>query len=148
MPLMSWGFLPVTIATAAVLVTAGCASSEKPASEPPVPTATPPNASIAVEVDCGTDGVANVVVSYGTGPDETTLVGRNPTTLAAGGVETFSSKYGTAAGFDDAPLTVTTSPTRGTCKTTITDYNSGNVLGERETAGRAILKAVVPGDPA
>jgi hypothetical protein len=108
-----------------------------------VPTVAGSDASVVVLVDCGDDGVANVNVAYGTAPASTVLVGRNPTTLAAGGVETFSSNYGTRPGFDDANLTVTTSPTRGTCKTTLTDYNSGDIIGERETAGKVTLKAVV-----
>ena len=108
-----------------------------------IPVVTGPDASIVVLVDCGDDGVAGVHVKYGTGPDSDVLIGRNPTTRSVGGLDTFSSNYGTEPGFDDATLTVTTSPTRGTCKTTLTDYNSGDVIAERETAGKVTLGAIV-----
>jgi hypothetical protein len=107
-------------------------------------TATGSDPSITVNVDCGDEGVANVTVSYGTGPTQTVLVGRNPTSQAVGSVRTFSQNYGTAPGFEDSHLTVTTAPTKGTCKTTLTDYESGNVLADRETAGKATFSAVVP----
>lgn len=108
----------------------------------PTPTVAGSDASVVVQVDCGTDGVAGVNIVYGTHASDV-LVGRSPTTLSVGGMETFSSTYGTGPGFGDALLTVTTEPTSGTCKTTLTNYNSGDVLGERETAGRVVLKAVV-----
>ena len=96
-----------------------------------------------MQVDCGEDGVAGVHVKYGTGPDQDVLIGRNPRTLSVDGLEMFSSNYGTDPGYPDANLVVTTSPTRGTCKTTLTDYNSGDIIAERETAGKVTLRAVV-----
>src|SRR6476646_5656691 len=93
-----------------------------------IPVVTGPDASIVVLVDCGDDGVAGVHVKYGTGPDSDVLIGRNPTTRSVGGLDTFSSNYGTEPGFDDA---------------TLTDYNSGDVIAERETAGKVTLGAIV-----
>jgi hypothetical protein len=113
----------------------GPTTSTSASPDPAVPTVTGSHASVVVLVDCGDDGVANVNVEYGTAPPQTVLVGKNPTTLGAGGLATFSSNYGTAPGYGDANLTVTTSPTRGTCKTTLTNYDTGNVIAERETAG-------------
>jgi hypothetical protein len=96
-------------------------------------------------VDCGDDGVANVKVTYGKVVDKE-LIGRNPTTLANGGQETFDKTYG-VSGFDpnQYTLTATTKPTRGTCKTTLTDYELGTIIAERESAGQAVLTAVVQG---
>lgn len=121
----------------------GTAKSSTPTSGNATPTVTDPNASVVAQVDCGEDGVANVRVTYGTAPPEEVLVGRNSTTLANGGIKTFSSHYGTAAGYEDATLAVTTSPTTGTCKTTLTDYNSGNLIAQRESAGKVTLTVVV-----
>jgi hypothetical protein len=129
-------------AIAAFALTA-CSSQS---SEPAVPVVTGSNgsdASVVVLVDCGEDGVAGVHVRYGTGPDEDVLIGRNPTTRSVGGLDTFSSNYGTMPDYPDTNLTVTTSPSRGTCKTTLTDYNSGDVIAERETAGKVTLGAIV-----
>jgi hypothetical protein len=47
------------------------------------------------------------------------------------------------SGFSDANLTVTTSPIRGTCKRTLTNYDTRNVIAQRETAGKAKLRAVI-----
>ncbi|QEM46100.1 hypothetical protein [Mycolicibacterium grossiae] len=85
-----------------------------------------------------------MTIAYGTGPEIHRLVGKNPTTRAAGGVATVSENFSTDVGFPDSNLAVTTAPTRGTCTTRLTDYVSGNVLGERTTAGLAKLYAVVP----
>ncbi|OZE77255.1 hypothetical protein CH305_18640 [Rhodococcus sp. 15-649-2-2] len=126
------------IVAAGALLMAGCSSSE-----PEIPTVTGPDASIVATVDCGDDGVAGVSASYGTGGVKETLIGRNPTTQLAGGQESFSSTYGTREGMDDATLSVTTSPTRGTCTTTLTDYDSGEVLVQKETSGKATVEAVI-----
>ena len=125
----------------AALALTACSSQSSAA----IPVVTGPHgeANVVVLVDCGEDGVANVHVEYGTGPDRDVLIGRNSTTRSVGGLETFSSNYGTDPSFGDANLTVTTSPTRGTCKTTLTDYNSGDIIAERETAGKVTLRAVV-----
>jgi hypothetical protein len=40
---------------------------------------------------------------------------------------------------DELPLTVTTDPTTGTCKATITNGESGDVKAQKETAGKAVL---------
>ncbi|MFC7618301.1 hypothetical protein ACFQV2_37960 [Actinokineospora soli] len=71
------------------------------------------------------------------------LVGRNPTTLAVGGQSSFSGTYATAPGYGDGTLTITTAPTRGTCTTTLTDYDAGTVLVEKRSAGKVALTAVV-----
>jgi hypothetical protein len=98
-----------------------------------------------VLVDCGEDGVAGVRVKYGL-TDDDVLIGRNPITRSSGGLKTFSSKYGTEdSDHSDRDLTVTTSLTEGTCKTTLTDYNNGKIISERETAGKVTLKAVIRG---
>jgi hypothetical protein len=127
----------LTIAAFAVGVSACSAQS----SEDAVPTVAGSNASVVVLVDCGDDGVASVHVKYGL-TDNQALIGRNAATLRAGGSKTFSSKYG-VSGSDGADLVVTTSPTAGTCKTTLTDYNTGKVIAERETAGKVTLKVVI-----
>ena len=135
--------LAASIAMSGIGVAACSSNSDSASSEPAVPTVTGSDASVVVLVDCGEDGVASIDVAYGPGPAKNVLVGRNPTTLAAGGVKTFSSNYDTEPGFDDATLTVTTTPTRGTCMTSLTDYNSGDIIGERLTAGKVMLKAVI-----
>ncbi|MBM4492139.1 hypothetical protein GS445_07825 [Rhodococcus hoagii] len=137
--------LPLVVVGVALstIVLSSCGSSS---SEPAEQTKVAGNdASVVAQVDCGDDGVANVTVSYGSTKKET-LVGRNETTRSAGGVDTFSNQYGTRAGMGDATLAVLTQPTRGTCKTTLTDYNSGNIIGERETAGKAELSVVISPD--
>lgn len=118
---------------------AACSDSD---SKPDVPTVVGQDASVAVEVDCGADGVANVNVKFGQ-IDDDVLIGRNALTRSVGGSNKFSRKYGIASGYDETLLTVTTRPTTGTCKTTLTDYESGNLVGERETAGQAVLKVAL-----
>lgn len=139
-----------TIVAAALALTglalAGCSSSDDEASTiPTVTTVNGEDASVVAQVDCGDDGVANVTATYGSTKKET-LVGRNSTTQSAGGVDTFSNQYGTMPGNGDATLTVLTQPTRGTCMTTLTDYNTGDVIAERETAGKVELSVVVRAD--
>ncbi|GAF47202.1 hypothetical protein [Rhodococcus wratislaviensis] len=142
-------YLVRLLASAAICgaIVSGCSTNaeESDAEGSAVPTVSGSDASVVVQVDCGDDGVASVKVSYGGNSSDGggVLVGRNPTTQAAGGLATFSRQYGTDVGFDDATLSVTTSPTTGTCTTTLTDYNSGEVLSQRETAGRAVVEAVV-----
>lgn len=133
------------ILTALIAIITGCSNSyvaAPPPSAPAIPIVTYPS-SIAATVDCGDDGVANVDAEYGTGAPTRVLVGRNATTQAAGGQTSFSRNYGTAAGYSDSTLTVTTAPTRGTCTTTLTDYDTGNVLAQQESAGRVSLTAIV-----
>lgn len=109
-----------------------------------IPRASGDDHSISAQVDCGEEGVANVRVEYGV-TDDTVLVGRPALTQSAGGQENFDVKYGnTPEGFDEV-LTLTTEPTTGTCTTTLTDYESGNVMAEKSTSGKAVVTAVVPG---
>jgi hypothetical protein len=96
-------------------------------------------------VDCGSDGVANVNVRYGTGVDDDFLVGRNSTTIGVGGRAALSNHYGTQQGSGAATLTVTTRPTTGMCDTSLTDYESGNVVAQRKSAGQVILNVIVRG---
>lgn len=49
-------------------------------------------------------------------------------------------KFGIAANFQNVIFTITTRPTRGTCTTRLTDYNTGDIVAERETAGWATLR--------
>ena len=51
--------------------------------------------------------------------------------------------YDTEPGFDDATLTVTMILPAGTCMTSLTDYNSGDIIGERLTAGKVMPKVVI-----
>jgi hypothetical protein len=138
----------VAAAAVFVILATGCSNepvspSSQSSTEPtPTPTVNYPS-SLTVTVDCGEDGVAGVTVDYGTAPTQNVLVGRSPVTVAAGGQRIFSSNYGTQPGLADATLQVTTEPTRGICTTTFTDYDSGNVLLERESAGRVMLTGIV-----
>ncbi|MCD2104371.1 hypothetical protein O4214_05485 [Rhodococcus erythropolis] len=68
------------------------------------------------------------------------------TSRSVGAIEKFSNKYGASDDGVDATLTVSTRPTTGTCKTSLTDYNSGDILAEKETAGKAEFTVVVPSD--
>ncbi|WP_182357799.1 hypothetical protein [Tomitella gaofuii] len=99
--------------------------------------------NVVVQADCGEDGVAGVHINFGKVDDEY-LVGRNSVTQSVGGTKTFSRNYGlSSSDTERVPLTVTTRPTRGTCTTTITDYDTGEVAGQKETAGRAQLSVVL-----
>lgn len=109
-----------------------------------IPTATGDNPSLVLQVDCGIYGVAFVKTQYGTGEEQRTLLGRNKKTQSVGGLEYFENKYGSAPGDPEATLTVKVLPTRGTCTTTLTDFESGNVLIEENTAGHVTLEAIVP----
>lgn len=104
------------------------------------PTVTGATASIVVKVDCGADGAALVSISYGTAPAEQHEVG-------ARGVPSFRGRYGIVPGYADSPLKVTTQPSRGTCKTTLTAYrttqSSGDVIGEIQSSDQTTLSAVV-----
>jgi hypothetical protein len=135
----------------AVAALGGCSSNSNPPepttstaardsvpTQPAIPTVTGSSPSVVVQVDCGQDGVANVHVDFGLASQDV-LVGRNPTTHLVHGVDTFSSSFGLGNDHDGI-LTVTTRPTTGTCTTTLTDYDSGNVIGQRSTAGMAELK--------
>lgn len=138
------------------LAASGCSSTDEgtavvapnpilsTAAPTPVPELRGTDPSLVAQVDCGDDGVANVNVQYGV-TNRDTLVGRNPTTLQAGGSASFSSNYGLGRGDANVLFTIMTSPTRGTCKTTLTDYNSGEVIAEKETAGRVTLKVILTG---
>jgi hypothetical protein len=130
-----------SIAVSVATVVSSC-SSEK---EPSIPKATGPNASIALEVDCGTDGVGVVDITYGV-TSKQVMVARNVTSRSVGAIEKFSNKYGASDDGVDATLTVSTRPTTGTCKTSLTDYNSGDILAEKETAGKAEFTVLVPSD--
>ena len=69
------------------------------------------------------------------------MVSRSPAEHA--NVATFRGRYGIVLGFADATLTVTTSPTHGTCTTTLTNRSSGDVIAKRETTNEVTLTAVV-----
>lgn len=127
-------FSSALVSIAALTLTA-CGAAE---SGPPKATGESP--SIIAQVECDDDGVANVHVTYGSGVDETFLIGNTP----HGDMDKFDRDYGMAPGYPEATLTVETSPTRGTCLTRFTDDDSGDVLAEKETAGTARLEAVVP----
>lgn len=126
-----------------LLAVSGCAFISDSASGE-VPRATGDDPSISAQVDCGEDGVANVRVEYGV-TDETVLVGRPSLTQSAGGRDSFDNKYANTPDGVDEVLTVTTEPTTGTCTTRLTDYESGGVLAEKSTSGKAVVSAVVPG---
>lgn len=132
---------PAAIAVAASSATATATATATTATATATPSVTYPN-SVAATVDCGDDGVANVSVKFGLVADNV-LIGRNPTTLGAGGQSSFSMKYGTSQGLGDATLVVSTAPTRGTCTTTLTDYDGGKVLAEQKSAGKVTLTAIV-----
>ncbi|MDT5138274.1 MAG: hypothetical protein QOD58_2536 [Mycobacterium sp.] len=119
--------MPATTSTPAVATTPAVTTT---------PTVTGTTASIVVKVDCGPDGAAHVTVAYGTAPPEEVVVG-------SGGAPTFRGRYGTMPGFADSNLTVTTRPTRGTCKTTLTDHGSGDIIASSESSTDATLTAVV-----
>ncbi|MGX9669902.1 hypothetical protein [Mycobacterium sp. HM-7] len=109
-----------------------------------MPTVSGANATVAAQVDCGEDGVANVEVVFGK-VDDKVLVGRNPTTRAVGGAKTFDQHYSIGAGYQDLTFTLGTAPTTGTCKASITNYDTGEVIAQKESAGRSVLKVVLTG---
>ncbi|MGB3602711.1 MAG: hypothetical protein WBA38_04065 [Gordonia sp. (in: high G+C Gram-positive bacteria)] len=128
-------------ALAAVAIT-GCGNEED---GPGIPVLSGQDASIVAQADCGEDGVANVRVQYGD-IDDTTLIGRNPTTLGIGqGSPNFDHHYGISEGYKNLSFTITTSPTKGTCVTTLTDRETGDVLATRESAGTVKLEAIMAG---
>ncbi|WP_131828901.1 hypothetical protein [Mycolicibacterium conceptionense] len=123
---------------------ASSSDSSTTKSAPDVPELRGADPTLSATVDCGEDGVANVRVAYGE-IDNKYLVGRNPTTQMAGGQSTFSSHYSLGRGDENVMFNIVTSPTRGTCKTTLTDYDSGDVIVEKETSGKATLKVLLTG---
>lgn len=99
-----------------------------------------PDASLIAQVDCGEAGVANVNVTYGE-LNEDELIGRT----SIGGSETFDSRYGIADGYSNVLFTITTRPTTGTCTTTLTDDETGDVVATKTSAGTARLQAMLTG---
>jgi predicted transcriptional regulator len=117
----------------AVLLT-GCSQGKDA-----VPTIAGSDPVAVVQADCGQDGVANVHLDYGKWNDDF-LIGRNAVTKTiAGGEDNFEKRLSLSGDVDELPLTVTTDPTTGTCKTTITNDETGDVVMERQTAGKAVL---------
>jgi hypothetical protein len=96
--------------------------------------------TVVVTVDCGDEGVADVKVMNRATKLADALVGRNPRTQAAGGRPIFSEHYEGQAGSLEALLIVTTSPTYGSCKTTLTNYQTGELIAQRESTGQVILE--------
>lgn len=144
----------ICLAASAAIV-AGCASSENPgvtgaasatssSAVAAIPTVSGSKATVVAQVDCGEDGVANVEVVFGK-IDNKVLVGRNPTTQAIGGSKTFSQLYGMGDGNLDQTFTLGTAPTTGTCKSSITNYDTGEIIAQKESAGRSVLKVVLTG---
>lgn len=105
-------------------------------------TVTGPNPRVVVQVDCGTNGVANLSLVFGQ-VDVKQLIGRPSLTRAAGGWDHFEQTYSLDSSNTDVPLTVTVRPTTGSCKTTLTDYDRGSVIAERESAGQTHLTVVL-----
>lgn len=128
-------------AIAAAVAVAGVSGCGQHVEGPSVPSLHGPNAGLVAQADCGEDGVANVHVVYGQ-VDENQLIGRSPITLSlGGGIESFDKRYGTD-GKGDYSFTITTSPTKGTCTTTLTDDDTGDVLATKTTAGTARLEVL------
>ena len=138
-------FVTVMLAGCGGSPTASVSSTTTTESAPTVPTLGGIYAHLVAEVDCGVDGVADVHIEFGK-VDDHILVGRNPTTQSIGGQQRFSMNYGVSAGSSNVPFTITTSPTTGTCITTLTNYNTGDIIGQKETAGRARLKVIFEGE--
>jgi hypothetical protein len=109
------------------------------------PAANESAAILSAVVDCGQDGAAQVRVAYGKFT-KTTLVSRALAGHRPDASAVFSENFG---GINPATkpfdFIITTMPTSGVCKTTLTNYVSGNVIGQRETAGAATLRATVIG---
>lgn len=129
-------------AAVATIAISGCGSAKSEGVG--VPTLSGSDASLTAQVDCGDDGVTDVHVTYGK-VDTHVLIGKNPLTQAVGGSATFDNNYGIGANDSNVSFTITTSPTRGTCKTTLTNYNTGDVIAEKTSAGKAELKALFTG---
>lgn len=139
----------VLAAAAIGSVCVGCASSTPQAvttsttTSPAVPTLSGPAAILSVVVDCGQDGAARVRVAYGKFVDNA-LVSRALAAQRSDAVHVFSKNYGgMKPGAEPANFIVTTTPTSGVCKTTLTDYAAGSVIEERETAGAVVLRATL-----
>ncbi|TWS27261.1 hypothetical protein FK530_19125 [Tsukamurella conjunctivitidis] len=109
------------------------------------PKLTGADASLVAQADCGTDGVAGVHIKYGL-IDEDHLIGRNAITLTIGkGSEKFDNRYGIGSDSKNVLFTITTSPTTGTCTTTLTDGNKGDVIAEKKSAGKIELQVLMTG---
>lgn len=139
------GFVGViTVAATAVAITL-IVTDQSSKGDDSVPKLAGADASLIAQADCGDDGVANVHVSYGM-IDDDYLIGRNATTLTIGeGSENFDRRYGISDGYSNLPFTITTSPTTGTCTTTLTDDKTGDVLAEKTSAGKITLTAIMEG---
>lgn len=123
-----------------------CGDSGKVTEDGTTPTLRGKDATLIAQVDCGEDGVANVHILYGQ-IDKSYLIGRNAITLGVGeGTETFDQRYGIDEQSRNLPFSITTSPTTGTCTTTLTDDESGKVLATKSTAGKAKLQVVLAGE--
>lgn len=103
------------------------------------------NATLVAQADCGADGVANVQIVYGQVSDHF-LIGRNALTQTlGGGMATFDRRYGVSPGDENLLFTITTSPTTGTCTSTLTDADGGDVIAEKKSAGKVELKVMFSG---
>lgn len=134
MKLKEWALV-----VAAAALVAGC--GEKGEDGPPKLEGK--DATLVAQADCGEDGVANVRVKYGQ-IDESRLIGRNAVTRTFGkGSDKFDSRYGS----DGTPdlFAITTDPTTGTCTTTLTNGDNGEVLAEKKSAGRVELSVQFTG---
>ena len=102
---------------------------------------------MSVVVDCGQDGAARVRVAYGDLVDNA-LVSRTIAAQRRDVVPVFSKNYGGIyPASKPGDFIITTMPTSGVCKTMLTNYVSGDIIEQRETAGSATLRATVIGQP-
>lgn len=137
------------LATTAVgSVCVGCGTSTPQAVTTTTTTSPAANESASIlsaVVDCGQDGAAQVRVAYGKFT-KTQLVSRALAGHRPDAVPVYSENFG---GVNPAPkpfdFIITTMPTSGACKTTLTNYVSGDVISQRETAGAATLRATLIG---
>ncbi|MGN0100746.1 MAG: hypothetical protein ACI39C_07385 [Dietzia sp.] len=138
-------FMRIYMAGLAIVAVAAGGCSQASTNDGPI-RATGTDPGFVLQVDCGVDGVANVTTTYGTSGDSTNtyLVGRNPVTRGAGGIERLDTRFGTTEGLGEAPLTIVVEPTTGTCNTILTDVESGDVVAERSSAGKTTVEGIVP----
>ncbi len=137
-----------TIAIGTVCV--GCSTSSPQAvtsssTSSPVPTINGPSATLSAVVDCGPDGAAQVRVAYGRFT-KTKLVSRALAAHRPDAIFVFSENYGREdPAAPPSDFIITTTPTSGVCKTTLTNYMTGDVIAQRETAGFVMLRATLTG---
>ncbi len=123
----------------AAIAMSGCSeSTASDSSDPSVPTIRGAKPSIHASVSCGDRGWGNVRVHFTT--DSHAFIGWDPIT---GVVKTYSETFSLTDG-DSSPFTITVSPGEGkSCKTTLTDNATDEVVASKSTNEDVTLKVLL-----